>query len=246
MLNGNAPFLLPVLPACPASCLFSSLLAPLAGAGLLCCKVLAKAPFGSKTLGSATARVVFIKQMYSYCQSKANEDCRSQAEIPTSGLTSSQSETRKFILKKKVCHFPTNSQNSGKPSRFLWNTRHACGSPTKRHWQATPAQVGSPVHDCSFSACNWLCHCPCAVQITQIPLNAALSFGGKLHSPRHSLGAHFPAGKCKWTSCGARRKCPASILSHPADMASFYRFAARGPWGCRSLQGSPDLWCRTL
>lgn len=188
-----------------------------------------------------------LKQMYSYCQSKANEDCGSQAEIQTSGLTSSQSEKRKFIKKKKkVWHFPMNSQNSRKPFRFLWNTRLACKPPTKRHWQATPAQVGSPAHDCS-SGCNRLCQCPRALQITQISLNAALSFGGKLHSPRHSLGAPFPAGKCKWTSCGAQRiLCPAWILSHPADMASFYNFAAHGPWGCRSLQGSPDLWCRTL
>ena len=64
MLNGNVPVLTPFLPACPASCLLSSLLATLASAGLLSCKVLGKAPFGFKTLESATARVVC------FCQSK--------------------------------------------------------------------------------------------------------------------------------------------------------------------------------
>lgn len=53
-----------------------------------------------------------------------------------------------------------NSQNSRKPSRFLWHTRPACDSPTKRHRQATPAQAGSPAHNCFFSGCNRLCAMP--------------------------------------------------------------------------------------
>lgn len=182
--------------------------------------------------------------MYSHCQSKANGDCRSQAEIQTSGLTSSQSETRKFIFKIKVWHFPTNSQDSRKPSRFLWNTKFSCESPTKGHWQATPAQVDSSAHDCFFSGCKRLC--PCGAQHHPDLFKCSPSSGGKLHFPRHFLGAHFPAGKCRWTSCGARRKCPASMLSCLTDVASFYHFAARGAWGCTSLQGSPDLWGGTL
>lgn len=57
------------------------------------------------------------KQMSTYHQSKAGGDWGSQTEAQTSGPSSSQSETRKFI-KKKVLHFSMNPQNSRRPSSF--------------------------------------------------------------------------------------------------------------------------------
>lgn len=187
-----------------------------------------------------------LKQIYSFCQSKANGDCRSQGEIQTSGLTSSQSKTRKFIKKKRYDTFPWTHRTAESSPGFYGIQGLLVSLLPKGTGRPPTAQVGSPAHDCFCSGCTRPCRALVECSVTQISLNAAISFGGKLHYARRSLGAHFPAGKCKWTSCGARRKCPASILSRPIDMAGFHHFAAGGGWGCRSPQDSPDLWHRTL
>lgn len=108
MLNGNAPF-----SASGSACLPSQLPAQLPSRSLGRCRTsvlqsACKSTFWFQNTRKCHSKscLFLLKQMYSYCQSKANGDCRSQAEIQTSGLTSSQIETRKFILKKRYDTFP--------------------------------------------------------------------------------------------------------------------------------------------
>lgn len=152
-------FWLHFLPACPGSWLISSLLAPLSGVGLMSCKVLRKAPFIFKILGRATAsHLVLTKQISSYCQSKASENCRSQTRGSGFWTVIITVWNKKIYFKKKKRYctttFPWAHRTAegpqsfcGKRDRFVIFLFEGTFRPHQPRW----------VHQCRFASstgCN--------------------------------------------------------------------------------------------
>ena len=176
--------------ACPpASCLLSSLLAPLAATGLRCCKVLRKAPFSFKTLGNATARVTrFCQTEWAPIDKVKLGGTAEDRRVQTSGLSSSRSETRKYI---KKFTFPWTHRTVGSPQSFcgirgrlvVFLLKDTGGPPQSRwaHQDLSASSLGCNRHS-GFAMPLWgaassrsLWTQPCPLEVSHAPLGLARS-----------------------------------------------------------------------
>lgn len=210
-------FWLHFLPACPGSWLISSLLAPLSGVGLMSCKVLRKAPFIFKILGRATAsHLVLTKQISSYCQSKASENCRSQTRGSGFWAVIITVWNKKIYLKKKkgiapLFHEPTEQQKALKVSvekeTGLWFSYLRALSGHTSLGEFTSADLPPP--QAVMGTAVLLCHC------------------GMQHLPSASFGGKSCSSRTFWENISVQENASEPLAAHEENAL---------PWSCHVQQ----------